>query len=65
VAFLERAWWMLLPELDTLWHMVQAEPIYAAWGLSSLCVAAAAAASAIVLVRQWSRRPLVVWRRRL
>lgn len=52
-ASLQRVWWTLLPELDRLWHTVQMEPAYAVWGLSSLCVAAAAAASAIVLVRQW------------
>jgi len=33
------------------------------WGLSSLCMAAAAAASAVVLVRQWSGRPVAVRRR--
>jgi hypothetical protein len=62
-AFLHRAWWTFLPELDRLWHAVQMEPIYAVWGLSSLCVAAAAAASAVVLVRQWQRWSMVTSRR--
>lgn len=52
-AFLQRIWWTLLPELGRLWHTARMEPAYAVWGLSSLCVAAAAAASASVLVRQW------------
>lgn len=59
-AFLHRAWWTLLPELDLLWHTMEMEPFYAAWALSSLCVAAAATTSAIVLLRQWSRRPASV-----
>jgi hypothetical protein len=62
-AFLQRAWWTFLAELGRLWHAVQMEPIYAVWGLSSLCVAAAAAASAIVLVRQWQRRSVAISRR--
>jgi len=62
-AFVDRAWWTLLPELDRLWHTVQMEPVYVVWGLSSLCMAAAAAASAVVLVRQWSGRPVAVRRR--
>jgi anti-sigma factor RsiW len=63
-AFLHRAWWTFLPELGRLWHAVQMEPIYAVWGLSSLCVAVAAAASAIVLVRQWQRWSVAMSRRR-
>jgi hypothetical protein len=61
-AFLHRAWWTFLPELDRLWQVVQMEPIYALWGLSSLCVAMAAAASAIVLVRQWQGRSVAISR---
>lgn len=61
-AFLQRAWWTWLPELDRLWHTLQMEPAYTVWILSSLCVAAAAAASAIVLVRQWTQRPVSVSR---
>lgn len=55
-ALLQQVWWTLLPELDLLWHTVQMEPTYTLWGLSVLCVAATAAASTIVLVRQWSHR---------
>jgi len=63
-AFVHRAWWTFLPELDRLWQAVQMEPIYAVWGLSSLCVAIAAAASAVALVRQWQRWSVVTSRRR-
>jgi anti-sigma factor RsiW len=57
-VFLQQAWWTLLPELDRLWHIVQMEPAYAVWGLSSLCAAVVAAASAVVLVRQWPGRSM-------
>jgi len=57
-ALLQRAWWTLLPELDRLWHTAQVEPVYAWWAFSTLCVATAAAASAVALVRQWQRRPV-------
>lgn len=50
---LQQAWWAWLPELDGLWHTLQTEPIYAVWGLSSLCVAAAAALTVVALGRQW------------
>jgi len=57
-ALLQRAWWTLLPELDRLWHTAQVEPVYALWAFSTLCVATAAAVSAVALVRQWQRRPV-------
>jgi anti-sigma factor RsiW len=57
-ALLQRTWWAWLAELDRLWHTVEMEPGYATWVVSSLCVAAAAAASAAVLARQWQRRPV-------
>jgi anti-sigma factor RsiW len=63
-AWLERLWWTLLPELDRLWHAARLEPVYAVWGLSSLGVAVAAAASAVALLRLWQRRPVVVGRQR-
>jgi len=59
-AWLERSWWTLLPELDRLWHAARLEPVYAVWGLSSLGVAAAAAGSAVALLRLWQRRPVVL-----
>jgi anti-sigma factor (TIGR02949 family) len=52
-AFVREMWWTALPELDRLWHTVQVEPVYVVLGLSTLCMAAAAAASAVVLTRQW------------
>jgi len=58
-AFLERIWWTWLPELDRLWQAAQAgaggEELIV-WGFSSLCVAAAASASAVALWRQWAAR---------
>jgi anti-sigma factor RsiW len=57
-ALLQQAWWTGLQELDLLWHTMQIEPAYVMWGLSALCVAAAATASAIVLLRQWSHRSM-------
>ncbi len=63
-AFLERLWYTWLPALDRLWQEVRIQPLYAVWGLFSLSVAAAAAASAVVLWRQWQCRPLAWPRRR-
>ena len=65
-AILHQAWWTLMPELDRLWRTAQMEPVYVVWGVSTLCAAAAAAASTAVLIRQWHRQPLTVsgWRHR-
>ncbi len=62
--FLDRVWWTVLPALDRVWHTVQVEPVYAVWGLSSLCVAVAASASAVVLTRQWHRQSIGPWQTR-
>lgn len=45
-----------LAEIGGLWHAARAEPFCAAWVLSSACVAALIATSAVVLWHGWPRR---------
>jgi anti-sigma factor RsiW len=52
-ASFQEMWWVLRSEFKHLWLIMQRDPTYTIWGISSLCTVVAALISTAVLVRQW------------